>query len=344
MAEIAYICDIVGCDAETARRWLKVKNNDSAAVVNAWLDGTQLSDLEAANTWDDSAFTSVDREGNLDYNANLRPLGYSAAPTRGNSPVPSLKQPTSKAEEDADLERAFALSRGDDPYQGQETGTIGSNGQTLSSLRPASGGYYDPANWAMVPSSRSADTHQANEVIPDPDPEDRKYKVGNPRFLKPLASGMAVYLPGFLTIVRSIPLAREALLARGFTRPDYGFNDEWWKGHEIKMPKIVHIDESFTPAEPAVTEHEEVLAEMQRLMSFLDASHRAYGSADSLASTGTSPSTNTPHQPLTVYWQPGRLPWRRLVASQDWGRSFIPWSAQATKPAANLICGVCQSR
>lgn len=64
MAEIAYICDIVGCDAETARRWLKVKNNDSAAVVNAWLDGTQLSDLEAANTWDDSAFTSVDREGN----------------------------------------------------------------------------------------------------------------------------------------------------------------------------------------------------------------------------------------------------------------------------------------
>lgn len=234
----------------------------------------------------------------VDYNANLRPLGYSAAPTRGNSPVPSLKQPTSKAEEDADLERAFALSRGDDPYQGQETGTIGSNGQTLSSLRPASGGYYDPANWAMVPSSRSADTHQANEVIPDPDPEDRKYKVGNPRFLKPLASGMAVYLPGFLTIVRSIPLAREALLARGFTRPDYGFNDEWWKGHEIKMPKIVHIDESFTPAEPAVTEHEEVLAEMQRLMSFLDASHRAYGSADSLASTGTSPSTNTPASAL----------------------------------------------
>jgi hypothetical protein len=123
------------------------------------------------------------------------------------------------------------------------------------------------------------DSQQASEIIPDLEPHERKNEDGEPRFLKQLPSGD--YLPSLLTIAHSIPMARKALLSPQKTYSSYGSDSEWWKGHGIRLPKIVSTV-SGAPLEPATTNQDEVLAEMQRLMALLDDSLRSYGSAETL--------------------------------------------------------------
>ena len=210
---------------------------------------------------------------------NLHPLGHSAAPTRGSSPVPSLKHPSTKAEEDAEMERALANSRQDLPYGSQETGIIGADGKTQNPLfGPATRSTYDPSQWAMTISG-PADTHETSEVIPDVEPKERGANGDNPRFLKQLPSGD--YLPNLLTIAHSIPLAREALITRSHVSGAYGHDSDWWRGHAIRLPRIVHAADGSAAA-PVATEHEEIVAEMQRLMALLEMSNRLYGSTESL--------------------------------------------------------------
>jgi hypothetical protein len=123
------------------------------------------------------------------------------------------------------------------------------------------------------------DSQQASEIIPDLEPHERKNEDGEPRFLKQLPSGD--YLPSLLTIAHSIPMARKAMLSSQKTYSSYGSDSEWWKGHGIRLPKIVSTI-SGAPLEPATTNQDEVLAEMQRLMALLDDSLRSYGSAETL--------------------------------------------------------------
>lgn len=202
---------------------------------------------------------------------NLQPLGSSAAPTRGTSPVPSLRQPSSKAEEDADMQQALAASQ-----QGQSSVTYND-----ANFRPATKSHYDPSNWAMTTTTSAIDSHQSNEIIPDLEPHERQNQAGEPRFVKQLTSGD--YLPNLLTIAHSIPLARRALLLPHKEYSSYGSDSEWWKGHAIRLPRIVSTVDG-APMEPANSEKDEVVAEMQRLMALLDASSRSYGSAEFLAS------------------------------------------------------------
>jgi len=169
------------------------------------------------------------------------------------------------------MERALAASRQDVRYEGQESGVVGSDGQKTD--------YYDPSRWAMTV-SRQREGFESSEIVPDLDANERKHNDHEPRFLKHLTSGD--YLPNLLTIVHAIPLARETLLFRSFSPYSYGQDPDWWRGHEIKLPKIVHLDDG-TPTEPANGNDDEIVAEMQRLMAFLDCSARSYASADSLA-------------------------------------------------------------
>jgi hypothetical protein len=147
-----------------------------------------------------------------------------------------------------------------------------------TNFKPATENHYDPSKWSMT-TLAGIEYQQTSEIIPDLEPHERKNEDGEPRFLKQLPSGD--YLPSLLTIAHSIPMARKALLSPQKTYSSYGSDSEWWKGHGIRLPKIVSTV-SGAPLEPATTNQDEILAEMQRLMALLDESLRSYGSAETL--------------------------------------------------------------
>ena len=74
------------------------------------------------------------------------------------------------------------------------------------------------------------------------------------------------------------------MLLRQFVSSSYGQDGEWWKGHPISMPRIVHTD-SGRPLEPEADTFEGLVVEVQRLMAFLDASDRSYASPGALTQT-----------------------------------------------------------
>lgn len=190
----------------------------------------------------------------------------------------SLKRPETTDEEDAEVRRAIAMSYEDAGLDRQETGVLSAKGAT-SYFGPATRPSYDLNEWGLVTSGRRVTPGQ--EIVPDLEPADRINVHGEPRFIRPLPS--REYLPNLLTILHAIPLSRKALLMPDKTRMSYGQDSEWWKGHAIKLPRIVSTVD-LSSVEPAVTPNDEILAEMQRLMAFLDMSSRSYASADSLLS------------------------------------------------------------
>ncbi|GAB7360178.1 hypothetical protein MBLNU230_g7940t1 [Neophaeotheca triangularis] len=282
--DIENVMSFAACDHDTATRYLKVKDNNIEAAVNSILDGEDISKEEnKTKGWDESVF-SGDREGEKNNNNNasstqLHALGASAAPTRGNSPAPSLTNPTNKADEDSQLAAAMAASREQAgmPFQ-QETGVVSADGQQFG---PANRDQYDPSQWALTTTaSTTAKPIESEEIIPDLEPEQRKHEADTPRFLK--HSPFGDYLPNLLTICHhAVPGAREALLLRQHVKDDYGQDEEWWRGHTIAAPRIVNIGEN-SGADSAAEDREALLMELQRLMALLDASDRSYASAEAL--------------------------------------------------------------
>lgn len=176
---------------------------------------------------------------------------------------------TSAQLEERDLQQAVAMSLGQD-YGKQESGVI-SQAQD-SHFGPATQEFYDETNWGMT----VANSGTREEII-SPDPQDRLRKDNEPAFLRP--SQEAQYIGGFLTILHSIPLAREALLLREKTASDYGYDSQWWNGQSIKIPRIVSLDNPYADDQ----DWDDILYEAQRLMAFLDGTRRAFGSTDALA-------------------------------------------------------------
>ncbi|KAH0562569.1 hypothetical protein GP486_002753 [Trichoglossum hirsutum] len=164
--------------------------------------------------------------------------------------------------ENAEIKRALDLSRSE--MTPQESG--------VTHFGPATRVHYDNSEWALT-TVRSG----AQEIYPNPEPVDRRRKAGEPAFLKPSPS--AHMLASFVTILHSIPLARQALLCPGHLLPDYGHNDEWWDGTPIKMPRVVLLDDGLR----VDRDEDEVIFETQRLLAFLTKTTRAYGSAEALA-------------------------------------------------------------
>ncbi|KAF2218290.1 hypothetical protein BDZ85DRAFT_227119, partial [Elsinoe ampelina] len=318
-ADISMVVEITATDPETARRFLKVKNNNVEQAINALLEGEDISKAETAVQWDDSAWTT-DRDGTsygpqmpAPYSdSNLHPLGTSAAPTRGSSPVPSLRQPATKAEEDEELEKAMANSRQDLGYAGQESGIISAGNRLQSHFGPATQAKYDPSQWTMVPTT-ATQVHEAKEIIPDVEPSARKNDGLEPRFLKHTASGD--YLPNLLTIAHSIPLARETLLLRDHIQSGYGQDPDWWRGHEIKLPTIVSTVGGDS-AQSVKPETYKMVAEMQRLIAFLDSSDRSYASTENLVRIAEQLATNIGDIPMDMTlaaWEEAAI----QVAEQD---------------------------
>lgn len=176
---------------------------------------------------------------------------------------------TAAQREEHDLQQAVAMSLGHD-YGTQETGVTSADNPNFGR---ATRDHYDEGAWAMTLFNSNA-----REVIISPDPEDRRRIDDEPAFLRP--SQDAQYLAGYLTILHSIPIAREALLLRNKILPDYGHDPQWWNGQSINLPKIVSLDDAHGDD----GQLDDVLSEAQRLMAFLDATERAFGSVDALAS------------------------------------------------------------
>lgn len=133
---------------------------------------------------------------------------------------------------------------------------------------PATRDQYDERQWAMIPASQ--------EIVPDVPAKNREYRQGQgPRFLKHLPDGD--YTPNFIAICHSIAKLREAFLMRQHIKPDYGNETDWWRGQPISLPRIVNTADN-TPADPDVDKYDELIAEVQRLMAFLDCSQRTYAS------------------------------------------------------------------
>lgn len=167
--------------------------------------------------------------------------------------------------EDQDLQRAVELSMSD--LGTQETGVTVQKGVHFG---PATRDYYDTNKWALTPHSST------QEVVLDPEPADRRRLEGEPAFLR--SSPSAPYLAPLLTILHSIPLARETLLYRDQSLRDYGYDDEWWSGSPLKAPGVTSIDGLNSTAEL-----DQIIYETQRLMAFLDMTGRSYGSVEGLA-------------------------------------------------------------
>ncbi|KAF2418928.1 hypothetical protein EJ08DRAFT_702965 [Tothia fuscella] len=148
----------------------------------------------------------------------------------------------------------------------QESGLLDAQGNVF--FGPARREKYDPSQWAMtIPSISAA------EVLLDPDPPHRvREDKSNPVLMKPITPKDP--LPALLTILYNVPLAREMLLCRGFGLEDYGSEPGWWSGTGIELPKIVYGD----GREVRDNTGRDVIAEIQRLMAFMKASNRAYGS------------------------------------------------------------------
>lgn len=195
--------------------------------------------------------------------------------------------PSNRQEEEAQLQQALAESlqgSGIQSPQGlpppppparppplpQQSG-ITSNGDTSVYFGPANRPDYDPDEWAMV---------RLKNDWADPEPSLRMRKPGMPVFLRCSSESWERHRIGaLLMIFHEIPAVRNALLQSG-EQPAYGYgnNNNWWKGEAILLPG--HEDED---EDGGLRSQPHWPDELHRLMAFLDASERSYGTAELLA-------------------------------------------------------------
>ncbi|KAF3901758.1 hypothetical protein AA313_de0202689 [Arthrobotrys entomopaga] len=276
----------LGLPQEDAEECLRKNGNDVERAVNYYFNGDLERD-RSNNRWDESAFTTQERYGPMDnpqrssnFDSLADPIGAKSRP-----PSPSRTfQIQPHDGEDADLQQALKASMEDSQRSGQAytkdqiTGTTVGYTPSDNFKRADVNTQYDSSNWAVaLPNPET----NAVEIFLDPLPNERKRVPEQPVFLRP--SSGAGSLGPLITILHSIPAARETLLQRHHVLDNYGQNENWWAGHVIQVPRFVVEDDP----DPIPPESLEAVRESQRLMAFLTATERAYGTAECL---GTIPS------------------------------------------------------
>ncbi|CAG8899726.1 unnamed protein product [Penicillium egyptiacum] len=270
---------------EQAIGFLKANNLDSQKAINAYFEDPTGSQLKPITSyWNDNRGSSWD----FSQQDNAPPMPATAPPSRppsrtdirdpgqntgyqdsvGTAPKGSGQGLSLAEREEKELQQAVAMSLNSEMGQ-QETGvTLHKQPQFSKATRD----HYEEDAWAMTLFNTSSE-----EVMISPDPEDRKRVEGEPAFIRPNPEG--IYLGGLLTILHSIPLAREALLLRNKPLFDYGHDSQWWNGQPINLPKIVTVNDG----KAGDSDWDDIIHETQRLMAFMDTTKRAFGSSDSLA-------------------------------------------------------------
>ncbi|KAK6496202.1 hypothetical protein TWF481_002226 [Arthrobotrys musiformis] len=281
-----------GIPQPDAEECLKRNNNDIEQAINYYFNGGLDKD-RSQDRWDESAW-NTDRYGPPEqHTQGVDALEYLAvaadsvlrdpigAKSRPPSPSTTFQIHHSTDGEDADLQQAIKASMEDSQqnytsFTGpQTTGTVGYTPGT-NFKRADNDTQYDSGSWALA--VRGQGETSAIEIFLDPPPNERKRVPGQPAFLRP-STGSGSLGP-LLTILHSIPVARDVLLQKDHILDDYGQQDNWWAGHIIQLPRVVNEDE----LDPIPPENLEVVRESQRLMAFLSGTERAYGTAESLGS------------------------------------------------------------
>ncbi|EED17601.1 conserved hypothetical protein [Talaromyces stipitatus ATCC 10500] len=293
--DIGNFISFTSLSREKAILFLKANNLNLEKAINAYFENPDGVPSEPQDDWtsfnnspysQDTQSVPAFHIENSDSNPGH---GYSVAPSRppsrmnvsetlsdrkyegsGHDSTGADMKLTDAQMEERALQQAVAMSLGQE-YGKQESGVIANSQDTR--FGPATQDFYDETSWGMTVVNSGA-----REEIISPDPEDRLRKDDEPAFLRP--SQEALYIGGFLTILHSIPLAREALLLREKTVPDYGYDSQWWNGQSIKIPRIVSLDDPYVDDQ----DWDDIIYETQRLMAFLDGTRRAFGSTDALAS------------------------------------------------------------
>ncbi|PYI26237.1 ubiquitin interaction motif protein [Aspergillus indologenus CBS 114.80] len=283
--EIANFVNFTSSSREQAISFLKANNLNSNQAINAYFEdptGPLTQANQYQNEPDMSAFQieHVDSPYSPSAGPPSRPppsrppstlnLRSSNDPaSTQNNTADNGKGLTLAEQEERELQQAVAMSLSQNLGQ-QETGVTRAGNASFSR---ATRDHYDEGAWAMTLFNSSA-----HEIIISPDPTERKRREDEPAFIRP--SQESTHLGGLVTILHSIPLAREALLLRNRSLPNYGHDSQWWNGQPINLPKIVTMSE----AHEGDTDWDDIIYEAQRLVAFLDTTTRAFGSPDALAS------------------------------------------------------------
>ncbi|KAI9374237.1 hypothetical protein BJX61DRAFT_325631 [Aspergillus egyptiacus] len=269
---------------DQAIAFLKANDLDSNKAINAYFEdptGPQ-SQVAAYQHESGSSAHQIEHHDTVPTSPNLVPMSRPPSAMNmkdsqsvGLSPRAPAQETTATSgsglslaeQEERQLQQAVAMSLNQNLGQ-QETGVTSTNQKFGKATRD----HYDEGAWAVTLFNSSA-----REIIISPDPVDRKKQTNEPPFIRPSQDGL--HLGGLLTILHSIPLAREALLLRSKVLSNYGHDPQWWNGSPINLPKVVTINE----AQDGDTEWDDILYETQRIIAFLDSTTRAFGSADALA-------------------------------------------------------------
>ncbi|GIK00268.1 hypothetical protein Aspvir_004288 [Aspergillus viridinutans] len=275
---------------EHAIRFLKANDLNSNKAINAYFEDPTPPQLEPSSFQHDERVPSFQIEqsdpvvgtssgvppsrppsmSNLNEQAQATEYqGHKTGPAHSAAGVAEATGMTLAEQEERELQEAVAMSLNQNLGH-QEMGITSVN---QSNFGKATRDRYDEGAWAMTLFNSSA-----REIIISPDPADRRRVADEPAFLRPSQDNL--YLGGLLTILHSIPLAREALLLRNKVLPKYGHDPQWWNGQPINLPKIVTMQD----AQDGDTAWDDILYETQRLVAFLDATNRAFGSVDALSS------------------------------------------------------------
>ncbi|KAF7503073.1 hypothetical protein GJ744_004355 [Endocarpon pusillum] len=280
------LLDVLQLSPGDAQFLLQKYNNDASRAIQEYCENPDvLKQTQPTRGWEEPPpYHNADMPGfridaSDDVANSVREAAPSRPPTRASyrdepidltpqhraaDPTKSLSYQENDREE-REMQEAIALSMAQPP-PGQENGVTGTGQQ----FGPAKGEYSDTKRWAMTVS-------KAREIVDNPPPADRQRKPGEPAFLRASDRDGSESLAALLTIYHSIPLAREALLLPSYQQFNYGCDPQWWTGRRIEAPRIVSINDRA-----AHRNCDDVLIETQRLMAFLDDTHRTYASIDAL--------------------------------------------------------------
>lgn len=166
----------------------------------------------------------------------------------------------------------------------QQSG-VSSTGDGSVQFGPANRPDYNPDEWAMV----RVKNHES-----DPVPAHRIRRPGVPALLRCRGdlSWSQHRIGALLMIYQQIPAARNALLQTGdHPGAGYGNKSDWWKGEAITVSDQLSQPGGWdTGSNPLWTD------ELHRLMAFLEATERSYGTADALSRTRHTTTMETSDQ------------------------------------------------
>ncbi|KAL9091867.1 MAG: hypothetical protein Q9165_004619 [Trypethelium subeluteriae] len=280
-AHVDQVKDFTAADEDTVVQYLKHYNGNTERAISAILDNIRLPEENSVDSsWNESAWTT-DNAGHAQEEAQpafgdfLQP---NAAPSRPpsrvshrskNGSTQEASQYTPMSQEDWDVQRATKISLGQDPGPvtlPQQSGVVDLPGQTY--FGPATRAQYDESKWALT---RVGTTESAIEIADHPeDPFERKRNEGDPAALSPISRRQDGFKPGLITILHSVPAARNALIFPSYQQGNLGRLETWYQGDEINQGVIMEDTPSLSKQDF------DIILEMQRLMAFLDDTKRKY--------------------------------------------------------------------